>query len=105
MANPHRGELDIVLAGRNHTLRPSFQALSEMENALGQSLVWLLAGVPDQGLRLEAMVIIIAAATKAAGQALSPDDIRLALENTDISHTLRCLVTFLERGLGLEARS
>ena len=39
MANPHRGEVEVILAGKTHTLRPTFQALAEIENKTGMGLL------------------------------------------------------------------
>jgi len=35
LANPHRGEAEMVLAGRSHILRPSYTALVAAEEELG----------------------------------------------------------------------
>ncbi len=38
MANKHRGEVDITLLGESWTLRPTFGALAEIEDATGLGL-------------------------------------------------------------------
>ncbi len=38
MANKHRGEVDITLLGKTWTLRPTFGALAEIEDATGMGL-------------------------------------------------------------------
>lgn len=40
-ANPHRGEVSVTLDGREYKLRPTFQALVEIEQATGCGLVEL----------------------------------------------------------------
>lgn len=39
MSNPHRGEIALELAGRRVALRPTFEALAEVEEKLGLDLV------------------------------------------------------------------
>jgi len=39
MANPHRGEVEVSLGGETFILRPTFEALAEIEKATGLGLV------------------------------------------------------------------
>src|SRR6185369_347186 len=43
MANPHRGEVKITLAGQEYTLRPTFDALAQIENDLGMGMAGVTA--------------------------------------------------------------
>ena len=73
-ANPHRGEVEVVLDGATYPLRPDFEACVAIERALGASLVSLLrkAGqTGEQGYDLSVLEAgtIIAEGIKAAGRA------------------------------------
>ncbi|MFV9875398.1 MAG: hypothetical protein AB8U25_03210 [Rickettsiales endosymbiont of Dermacentor nuttalli] len=39
MFDQYRGEVSIELAGKIYNLRPTFQALCEIENEIGKSLI------------------------------------------------------------------
>lgn len=58
-ANPWRGEVTIVLSGAPHILRPSFEALSGVEQELSIGLVTLARKLADGMLTLEEMETII----------------------------------------------
>lgn len=48
MANPHRGEVSASVGGKAYVLRPTFDALCELEEQMDKPLAVILAGV-EQG--------------------------------------------------------
>ncbi len=52
MANPLRGEVDIRLAGKAYTLRPTFQALCELEQRAGSNLYHIARRFEDGSFTL-----------------------------------------------------
>ena len=67
-ANPQRGEVEIELGGRRFVMRPSFQAIAEMEKQTGRGLIELLQSLSDGGLKVSELAAIITAGLKAAGE-------------------------------------
>jgi hypothetical protein len=73
--NERRGEASITLGGTEYTLRPTFEALSEMESKTGAGIIKLAfkflpeiqGGTLDYTLR--DMVAVLAAGIKGAGGA------------------------------------
>lgn len=51
MANQERGELGVDVGGKRYTLRPSFDAMCELEELTGKSLVAWLEVFQTGGLR------------------------------------------------------
>lgn len=55
MTNPLRGEVALTLAGRDYTLRPTFNALKRIEAATGKKLVEIIGGL--NGITVLAIVV------------------------------------------------
>lgn len=60
-ANPHRGEHLLQLAGVTYKLRPSYEAIIEMEEATGLSLTELTGKADRHGLKVPEVAKIAAA--------------------------------------------
>jgi hypothetical protein len=67
-ANPQRGEVEIELGGRRFVMRPTFQAIAEMEKQTGRGVIELLQSLSDGGLKVSELAAIITAGLKAAGE-------------------------------------
>ncbi len=67
MANPWRGEVDIELDGVHYVMRPTFAALSSIEQALDTGLVALSRRLIEGALGVHELSVIIAAAIAGAG--------------------------------------
>ncbi len=67
MHNPQRGDVEIVLDGEVHVLRPSFQAICEIEAATGLSTFLLTRTLIARDVKVRDVAIIVAAGLKAAG--------------------------------------
>ena len=72
MANPHRGEVEITLAGKTWTMRPTFQALCEIEDKTGAELTTLARQIWDGEGSVKATAIIVSEGIRAC-HANGPD--------------------------------
>ena len=61
MANPKRGEIETVIDGKPRLLRPTFNALCEIEDKLGCSLLSILQRMQEDpgAITLRVMAVII----------------------------------------------
>jgi hypothetical protein len=69
--NSIRGDVTLELGGRQLTLRPTFHALAEMEGATGHALIALARRLSLGEATLKEIVVVIAAAAKAGGNAVA----------------------------------
>ena len=65
MANPHRGEVEIELGGETYILRPTFHALVEIEERLGEGIVALTSRLSRGDIRLKDVATILHAGMRA----------------------------------------
>lgn len=72
MANAMRGETDIMLAGREYTLRPTFNALCELENKTGSGLFELAKRFDEGRFTLHDIASVIWSGIRAGGCAEPP---------------------------------
>ena len=49
MANTHRGEVNITLAGSEYTLRPTFNVIAQIEDSCGAGIVTLATSASNIG--------------------------------------------------------
>ena len=94
-ANPHRGEVEIELDGKRFVMRPTFQAIAEIEQQTGTGLIALLHRMTDGGLRVSDLAVIIAAGLKAAGEPASRDKVGSLLLQDGLEKTLEPASHFL----------
>ncbi len=79
MANPYRGEVELVLDGVAHAMRLPLGILAELEEALGcESLVQLVERFETGGFRAKDVLVLLKAGLKGAGVDLSDDVLALA---------------------------
>lgn len=71
MANRHRGEVSVMLGGAEITLRPSFEAIVEIEETVGL-LPILAAQACEMRLPAKSVFAVIRAGAKAAGADVKP---------------------------------
>ena len=68
-ANPYRGEISVTLEGVAYTLRPSFEAIVEIEQKLGTSIVAVVnRAFKQEDVRVTDMGVIVAAGIRAHGR-------------------------------------
>lgn len=102
MANPHRGEVEIDLAGMTLTLRPTYEAIIEIEERTGRPLVGILRALVAGDLRHRDLAIIIHAGARAFdAKAPALGAIGAALVREGLSPALMTSITdFLAAALG-----
>lgn len=59
MANKHRGEVNITLLGKTWTLRPTFGALAEIEDATGMGLAAVIQRFASGAFSIEDVAIVL----------------------------------------------
>lgn len=72
--NPYRDEYRLVLNKKDYVLRPTFEALAEMEGMTGIELVPLALKFQKAQVSLSTLKAVIMAGLKGAGQPV-PDDL------------------------------
>lgn len=79
MANPHRGEVAIVLDGESHVMRLTLGALAELEARLqAQSLVALAEKFEQGQVASAELIALLAAGLKGAGSPVTEADVASA---------------------------
>ena len=68
VANRHRGDVEIELAGRRFLLRPTFAAIAEIEERSGQGLIALARRLAAGDIRITDVATIVTAGLRAAGE-------------------------------------
>ena len=74
-ANPHRSEVTIELDGRIYLLRPSYQALAEIEAMTGIGVMALVRRFADRAFGFHDVTAVITAGLKAAGHPASREKV------------------------------
>ena len=92
MANHHRGDVDLALAGETLTLRLTLGALAEIEAAFGASDLAALGARLSQG-RISAadLIRLLAAAARGGGHRLSDADFAGRVSAADIPACIAAL--------------
>jgi hypothetical protein len=103
MANPMRGETSLMLGGTYYTLRPSFQAMAEIEHALGRSIMLLMAEHAEGALVLTNMAVILQFGLKAAGTILSHAALMQLLDDAPLPEVIRTIGHFFLNALGVDS--
>ena len=59
MANRQRGEVEIELAGKQYLLRPTFEALCELEDRSSTSILEIVSSMEGGKIRLKELTLVI----------------------------------------------
>lgn len=103
MHNVHRGEITIKFTKQSLTLRPTFQALCEIESVLGQSLIKTILEFEQEQLRLVAIMTIIKAGVKAYdGTILTDEQVSVLIQEKGLFNIMSDIIKFLSNAIGLE---
>jgi hypothetical protein len=101
MANPMRGEVDVVIDGQTRTLRLTLGALAELEEALGaESLVDLAGRLEGGRMRARDVIAVLAAGLRGAGEPAA--DLAQAAVQGGASGAARAAAALLVRAFGAE---
>lgn len=68
MANKERGEVTINLDGKAWTMRPTYEALAEIEAATGRPIMELIGAVNALRFSVRDLAVIVAACLRAGGE-------------------------------------
>jgi len=101
MANPLRAETEVKLGNKQITLRPSFQALCEIEEELGESILNILTNIASKGLTLKQQASIIYYGSKAGGYLLTKDEVEKLLIQRGIGYNYLKIIEFLKKAIGV----
>ena len=80
--NRERGEVPVLLNGRKFTLRPSYQALAEIEGETGTKIVPLAWRFQSRDFGIADQVAVLTAGLKAAGEPASPETVGTLVVST-----------------------
>ena len=96
-ANPHRGEVSLVLGEREIALRPSFVALVAIERETGLGLMQLAYRLGCGSV--EHLPAIIREGARAAGEAVERAEIEAAIDAAGVAPVLRAASALLANAL------
>jgi len=103
MNNINRGEVNLVFTTQILTLRPSFQALYEIEFSCSKSILNMLLNFPQDQLKINEIIEIIRFGAKAYdGETLSTQKIEQLLNEKPIIEILPTLLKFLKNAIGIK---
>lgn len=71
--NPYRDEFSLVLSGKSFLLRPTFEALAEMEGDTGVDLLALATRLSTGAVGLKLCAAVVAAGIRGAGGSVPRD--------------------------------
>jgi hypothetical protein len=100
--NPERGEVTIMLDGRSWVLRPTWQAIAEIEAATDKPIMVLIREVSVARYRATELAAIVAAGLRGAGEKgvqldkVGESIVRAGLANPDL---IRSVSDFLTNAL------
>ena len=93
-ANPLRGEVEIMLAGKPRVMRPTFAAIMEIEAALG-GVVPLARRAAKGEFGLRDLAVVIHAGLKGAGGEDTLDEVGEAVLAAGVAHVTAPVRDFL----------
>lgn len=102
MANIHRGEVTLSVAGRAYTLRPTFHIMCQIEERIGLSVAELLERIRRKGLLASEILMIVAVASRHDGSPTFDSQAALDLpaEQVDLHAIMPHIAQFLVQALG-----
>lgn len=98
MANRHRGEVTVELDGERYTMRPSFEALAEIEDRTGIGLLGLLMRIRDTKTTDIASVIYAGIAV-GHGTKIEEARVRDAIVDKGVAHYIEPAGDFITQAL------
>lgn len=90
MTNPHRGELEISLAGQSYQTRLNLDSIARIENQLGKSIVKIAGSLSEGDLTVSEIAIIIHKALRGGGNNVDMKDVNQLLWDAGIAEAMRC---------------
>lgn len=96
--NTQRGEVTLELGGKQYLLRPSFEALAEIEGALDKGIVPIVRQFMLGNYGIGDVYAVVAAGIK-AGDGRPPRNLGQLLVDRGIAKVAQDLAPFLNRGI------
>lgn len=101
--NAHRGELTVMLAGRERRLRLTFQGLAEIEGRLEAGIVAVAGRFSERSVGTREVAAILSAGLQGAGEAMDEAALKAAIMELGFVEATRLAGRLLAMGLGAEA--
>lgn len=98
-ANPHRGEVEVVLSGRPFLMRPNYAAIVEFETVTGFGAVELFNRIHEGRYTHRDIVAIVAAGVKAIDPRATDKKVGEMLVDTGVLNVIPAVAMFLENAL------
>lgn len=99
-ANRLRGEVAIRLGGRDYVLRPTFQALCEIETRTGRGIVALARRTAAGDVGVAETAAIVTAGLRAAGEPATFDTVGRLILEAGLAACVPAVTAFLTAALG-----
>lgn len=100
MANRIRGEVTMVCGQRSFILRPSFQALLEIEEDLGAGLVEIARRIAERRYGIKDLLAIATAGARAVDPEVRREDVGQAIAEVGLQAASGPVLLFLSYALG-----
>jgi hypothetical protein len=100
MHNNLRSEVSMEIGGKVYSLRPTFQALCEIETSCNMSVITLLMKFDQRGIFLKELVAIVRSGLRGAGHRV-PKNLVEILHKKGFTEILPMICNFLKQGLNL----
>lgn len=104
LPNGLRGEVAFEAGGRRFVLRPSFEALIEIETRLETGLVELAERMTERRYGARELLVLIHAGARAADPSVREAEIGEAIAQAGLREASLAALAFLSRALGGEGR-
>lgn len=98
MANRQRGEVNVELNGARYTMRPSFEALAEIEDRTGVGLLGLMLRIRDHRTT-DIVTVIYAGVAIGHGTKIKENDVRNAVVEKGVHHYIEPVTDFAMQAL------
>jgi hypothetical protein len=101
MANRHRGEVEVVLGGKSYAMRPTFEALAQIQDDTGVGLFGLLLRIRDQS-PTDMVAVVYQGIRYGEDPRISPpsrEDVGRAMVEEGLTKFTDPIVAFIEQAL------
>lgn len=101
MPNPHRGEVAITIGDKEYVMRPTFEALVNMETRTGKSALTLSRELIESSILISEIAVILHEGIKAGENQDVPTYQKIAedIMNVGIAEHNKCALDFMSSAL------
>lgn len=97
--NKHRGEVEIMLDGKAYVMRPTFEAMAEIEAKTGHGMLYLATRTAEGDIGITEAAMIITAALRAAGEPATVETVGPMIFRTGLIKVLAPVGEYLTNAL------